>query len=86
MQHDLEKERHLKLILSSFKLLLGLKRNFQKSKLFCFSEAKYDEALYADLLGCGRGHFLSAIWVFQYTIRDTQMLNENMLRTHFRKN
>jgi hypothetical protein len=53
MQHDLEKERHLKLILSSFEQHLGLKINFQKNKLFCFGEAKYDEALYADLLGCG---------------------------------
>jgi hypothetical protein len=40
MEHDLEKARNLKLILSAFKQLLGLKINYHKSELFCFGEAQ----------------------------------------------
>jgi hypothetical protein len=39
MEHDLEKAQNLKLILSAFELLSGLKINFHKSELFCFGEA-----------------------------------------------
>ena len=57
MEHDLEKARNLKLILSAFEQLSGLKINFHKSELFCFGEALDDAALYAELFGCGQGHF-----------------------------
>jgi hypothetical protein len=57
MNHDLEKARNLKLILSAFEQLSGLKINFHKSKLFCFGEAKVDANLYAELFGCGLGYF-----------------------------
>jgi hypothetical protein len=43
MKHDIEKARNLKLILSAFEQLLGLKSNFHKSELFCFGEA-HDQA------------------------------------------
>ena len=39
MDHDLEKARNLKLILSAFEQLSGLKINFHKSELICFGEA-----------------------------------------------
>jgi hypothetical protein len=39
MEHDLDKARNLKLILSAFEQLSGLKINFHKSDFFCFSEA-----------------------------------------------
>jgi hypothetical protein len=38
MEHDLENAKNLKLILSAFEQLLGLKINFHKSKLYCFGE------------------------------------------------
>jgi hypothetical protein len=38
MEHDLEKEWNLKLILSPFEQLYGLKINFHKSELFCFGD------------------------------------------------
>ena len=57
MEHDLEKARNLKLILSAFEQLSGLKINFHKSELFCFGEALDDAALYAELFGYGQGHF-----------------------------
>jgi hypothetical protein len=40
MEHDLEKAQNLKLILSAFEQLLGLKINFHKSELFCFGKAQ----------------------------------------------
>jgi hypothetical protein len=57
MEHDLEKATNLKLILSAFEQLSGLKINFHKSELFCFGEAQDDASLYADLFGCGLGQF-----------------------------
>jgi hypothetical protein len=39
MEHDLKKAKNLKLILSAFEQLSGLKINFHKSESFCFGEA-----------------------------------------------
>ena len=57
MDHDLEKARNLKLILSAFKQLSRLKINFHRSELFCFGEAQDEAHLYANLFGCGLGQF-----------------------------
>src|SRR4051812_25882819 len=57
MEHDLEKARNLKLILSAFEQLSGLKINFRKSELYCFGDAQHDAVLYAELFGCGQGQF-----------------------------
>jgi hypothetical protein len=43
MEHDFEKARNRKLILSAFEQLSGLKINFHKIELFCFGAAQ-DEA------------------------------------------
>jgi hypothetical protein len=55
MEHDLDKAHNLKLILSAFELLSGLKLNFHKSEMFYFGEAKDEANAYADLFGCGQG-------------------------------
>jgi hypothetical protein len=47
MEHDLEKAQNLKLILSAFEELSGLKINFHKSELYCFGEAKDQAQEYA---------------------------------------
>jgi hypothetical protein len=57
MEHDLEKAQNLKLILSAFEQLSGLKINFHKSEFFCFGEAQDDVNAYTDLFGCGKGWF-----------------------------
>jgi hypothetical protein len=57
MEHDIKKAMNLKLILSAFEQLSGLKINFHKSELYCFSEAQDQVDLYADLFGCGQGQF-----------------------------
>jgi hypothetical protein len=40
LDHDLENALNMKLILCIFQQLSGLKINFHKSELFCFSKAK----------------------------------------------
>jgi hypothetical protein len=40
MEHDSEMAKNLKLILSAFEQLSGLKNNFYKSELYCFGEAQ----------------------------------------------
>ena len=40
LEHDLDKAVNMKLILSIFEQLLGLKINFHKSEIFCFGKAK----------------------------------------------
>jgi hypothetical protein len=57
MEHDLEKAQNLKLILSAFEQLSGLKINFHKSELFCFVEAINEIDAYASQFGCGQGQF-----------------------------
>jgi hypothetical protein len=57
MEHDLEKAKNLKLILSAFEQLSGLKINFHKSELFCFGEAKEAMDQYIELFGCEQGQF-----------------------------
>jgi mannosylglycoprotein endo-beta-mannosidase len=56
-EHDLEKARNLKLILSTFEQLSGLKINLHKSEFFCFGEANEDANLYAEIFGCGISPF-----------------------------
>jgi hypothetical protein len=58
-EHDLAKTQNLKLILSSFEQLFGLKINFHKSELFCFGEAQDVVNAYTDLFGCGQGELMS---------------------------
>jgi hypothetical protein len=57
MEHDLEKAKNLKLILSAFELLSGLKINFHKSELYCFGEGQDHAQLYVELFGCNQGEF-----------------------------
>jgi hypothetical protein len=53
----LEKAQHLKLILSAFEQLSGLKINFHKSDLFCFGESINEVNAHASLFSCGQGQF-----------------------------
>ena len=57
MEHDMEKTRNLKLILSAFEQLSGLKINFHKSEVFYFGDAQEEATQYAELFGCGLGQF-----------------------------
>ena len=57
MSHDVERARNMKLILSTFEQLSGLKINFHKSEIFCFGKAKDHKVFYSQLFGCGVGKF-----------------------------
>ena len=55
MEHDLEKAVNMKLILSLFEQLSGLKINFHKSEVFCFGKAKDHQDDYRSIFGCEVG-------------------------------
>jgi hypothetical protein len=45
VEHDLDKARNMKLVLSAFEQLSGLKINFHKSELFCFGGPRRSQPL-----------------------------------------
>lgn len=47
----------MKLLLSTFEQLSGLKINFHKSEIFCFGKAKEYEVSYSQLFGCDIGKY-----------------------------
>ena len=47
MSHDVEKAVNMKLLLTTFEQLSGLKINFHKSEIFCFGKAKDHEEFYS---------------------------------------
>jgi hypothetical protein len=57
MDNDLEKAKNLKLLLSAFNQLSGLKINFHKSEIFLFGDAKNSEVVYSQLPGCQIGAY-----------------------------
>jgi hypothetical protein len=62
MEHDLEKARNLKFVLSPFRRLSELKINFHKSELSCFGEAQYEVT--HELFGCMHDQIPLSIWEF----------------------
>jgi hypothetical protein len=47
----------MKLILTTFEQLSGLKINFHKNEIFCFGKAKEHEEYYSQLFGCKVGKY-----------------------------
>jgi hypothetical protein len=43
VEHNIDQERNIKLLLSAFEKMSGLKLNFHKSEIFCFGQAKDEE-------------------------------------------
>jgi hypothetical protein len=62
LDDDPENAKGLKLVLSVFEKLSGLKINFRKSELFCFGETKERIAEYVRLLDVKRASFLLDTW------------------------
>ena len=58
LEHDIEKAVNMKLILSMFEQLSGLKINFHKSELYCFGKAKDVQSEYRSIFGCEIGYLL----------------------------
>jgi hypothetical protein len=57
LDDDLEKAKGLRIVLSAFEKLSGLKINFHKSELFCFGETRERTGEYVELFGCKEGEF-----------------------------
>ena len=57
LSHNLPKATNMKLLLSLFEQLSGLKINFHKSEIFCFGKGKEHEAEYSQLFGYEVGKF-----------------------------
>ena len=68
----------MKMVLSAFEQLLGIKINYHKSELFCFGEAQVEATQYVEIFECKKAFFLLDIWVPRFIIRDFQILNGNM--------
>jgi hypothetical protein len=57
MDHNLEQAKNMKLLLSTFEQLSGLKINFRKSEMFCYGKAKDCSDVYSQIFGCESGSF-----------------------------
>ena len=57
MDHDLDQAKNMKLLLTVFEQLSGLKINFHKSEIFCYGKAKEFEDEYIELFGCNTGEY-----------------------------
>jgi hypothetical protein len=57
MEYNFEQTKNMKLLLSAFEQLSGLKINVHKNVIFYFGEAKNYESQYEQLFGCKKGAF-----------------------------
>lgn len=57
MEHDLQKAKNMKVLLSVFEMLLGLKINFHKNEILCFGHAKDYQEQYSRIFGSRIGTF-----------------------------
>jgi hypothetical protein len=57
MDHNFNQARNMKLSLTTFEKLSGLKINFHKSKILCFGQAKDHELQYEQKICCKRGAY-----------------------------
>jgi hypothetical protein len=81
MEHDLEKARNLKVILSAFQQLSWLKFNYQ-----CFASAKPTRTptYMMSFLAIGLVNFILATYTFRYIFGGLLLLSGSMLRRGFR--
>jgi hypothetical protein len=85
MEYDINQAKHLKLFLSTFEQLSGLKIKFYKSELFCYGEAKNQEDEYAHLFGCKSGVTPFKYLVFLCIIRNCLIVIDLLLKRGFKK-
>ena len=57
LDHDIQQAKRMKLLLSVFEHMSGLKINFHKSEIFCYGQAKEFEEEYIELFGCNAGQY-----------------------------
>jgi hypothetical protein len=74
LEHDLEKARNLKLILSAFRHLLGLKLNFHKEWIVFLWRGQDVATQYAKFSGVDKGSSLLSIFIYRYITRNSATL------------
>jgi hypothetical protein len=57
LDHDLDQAKNMKLLLTVFEQLSGLKINFHKSEIFCYGGAKEFQDEYLKFFGCNTGEY-----------------------------
>jgi hypothetical protein len=57
LDHDLEQAKNMKLLLTIFEQLLGLKINFHKNEIFYYGREKEFQDEYMDLFRCNAGEY-----------------------------
>lgn len=57
LEHHLEQAKNMKLLLTVFEQVSGLKINFHKSEIFCYGAAREFENEYIELFGCNAGEY-----------------------------
>ena len=55
MEHNFDEAKNMKLVLTTFEHLSGLKINFHRSELFCYGEVKEAQQEYMNIFGCPVG-------------------------------
>jgi hypothetical protein len=83
MEHDIDKAKNMKLLLSAFEQLSSLKINFYKSEIFCFGQAKDYELQDEQLFGCKKGSYpFKYLGIHMYhrwlNIKDWTMIKERI--------
>ena len=81
MEHDLDKARNLKLLLSAFEQMSGLKINFHKCELFGFGEALRRLQITLAYLVVHMVNSQLNIWEYQFTIGVSSLRSGSMLRS-----
>jgi hypothetical protein len=57
MEHNIDQARNIKLLLSAFEQMSGLKINFHKNIFFCFGQSKDEKRQYEQLFRCQIGSY-----------------------------
>jgi hypothetical protein len=79
LDHDLEQAKNMKLLLTVFEQLSGLKINFHKSEIFCYGGAKEFQDEYIEHFRCNVGEY-----PFRYV--GIPMHHRQLLNSEWRKN
>jgi hypothetical protein len=80
MDHDLDKDQNMKLLLCTFEQVSGLKINFNKSELFYFGEAQDVANQYAKMFG-----FVSKYLGIPIHFRKLSNIDWKRVEEHFKK-
>ena len=85
LDHDIEQAKNMKLLLSIFEQMSGLKINFHKSEIFCYGQAKEFEDEYIELFGCNAGEYPFRYLGIPMHHRQLRNIDWRKVEEHFEK-